>query len=96
MSAVVDELVKIIANRFGVEESTIKPETDILNDLGADSLEIAELLIEIEDKLSVSIDESEVQSLTTVADVINYVEKVTATKENDGEECNCGECKQNE
>ncbi|MDR2169822.1 MAG: acyl carrier protein [Planctomycetaceae bacterium] len=80
MSAVADEVVKIIANRFGLDEATIKPETDIANDLGADSLDIAELLIEFEDKLEVSIDESEVQSLLTVGDVITYVEKFSNKK----------------
>ncbi|MDR1485362.1 MAG: acyl carrier protein [Planctomycetaceae bacterium] len=89
MSAVADEVIKIIAFRFGMDEATIKPETDITNDLGADSLDIAELLIEFEDKLAVSIDESEVQSLTTVGDVIAYVEKFSAKGQNN-EGCGCG------
>jgi acyl carrier protein len=93
MSAVADEVVKIIANRFAMEEKTITLETDITNDLGADSLDIAELLIEFEDKLDVSIDESEVQGLTTVGDVIKYVEKYASNKEQDAG-CSCG-CKQN-
>jgi acyl carrier protein len=75
MSAVADEVIKIIAHRFGEDEAAITNETDITNDLGADSLDIAELLIEFEEKLSVSIDESEVQGLVTVGDVIAYVEK---------------------
>ncbi|MDR2760991.1 MAG: acyl carrier protein [Planctomycetaceae bacterium] len=94
MSVVADEVVKIIAQRFGMDEATIKPETDITNDLGADSLEIAELLIEFEEKLGVSIDESEVQSLLTVGDVIAYVEKFSANEQEKKEECGCG-CKQN-
>ncbi|MDR2641193.1 MAG: acyl carrier protein [Planctomycetaceae bacterium] len=91
MSAIADEVIKIIANRFDMDETTIKPETDITNDLGADSLDIAELLIEFEDKLAVSIDESEVQSLTTVGDVIAYVEKYSAKDQNQNNEgCSCG------
>ncbi|MDR1477389.1 MAG: acyl carrier protein [Planctomycetaceae bacterium] len=83
MSAVADEVIKIIANRFGVDEATITHETDIMNDLGADSLDIAELLIEFEEKLSVSIDESEVQSLTTAGDIIAYVEKFSNKDQTD-------------
>ena len=81
MSNSIDEkVISIIAEQLGADPSSIKRETDIANDLGADSLDIAELMIAFEEEFSIDIDESEAQNITTVGDVIDHIKKATAGK----------------
>ena len=68
-----ERVIKIIANQFGREPDTIKETTDIANDLGADSLELAELLLAFQEEFNIDIDDSETQNLMTVGDVITQV-----------------------
>ena len=76
MASVQEKVINIIAEQLGADASTITPETDIANDLGADSLDIAELMIAFEEEFSIDIDESEAQNITTVGDVIKHIEAV--------------------
>jgi acyl carrier protein len=69
-----ERVVKIIANQFGREADTISEATDIANDLGADSLELAELLLAFQEEFNIDIDDSEAQNLATVGDVISQIE----------------------
>ena len=78
MSSVQEKVTKIIADQLGADVSTITPETDIANDLGADSLDIAELMIAFEENFNIDINESEAQNIATVGDVLKYIEKATA------------------
>jgi acyl carrier protein len=74
-----ERVIKIIANQFGREADTISESTDIANDLGADSLELAELLLAFQEEFNIDIDDSETQNLTTVGDVIAQINtKVTS------------------
>ena len=68
-----ERVVKIIASQFGREPETITEATDIANDLGADSLELAELLLAFQEEFNIDIEDSETQDLTTVGDVIKKV-----------------------
>ena len=68
-----EKVIKIIANQFGREAETITESTDIANDLGADSLELAELLLAFQEEFNIDIDDSETQNLTTVGDVISQI-----------------------
>ena len=68
-SAVID----IISRQFSVAVVTITEYTDITDDLGADSLDVVELLMEIEDELGVNIPDSEVLNLKTIQDVVAYL-----------------------
>ena len=68
-----ERVVKIIANQFGREPETISEATDIANDLGADSLELAELLLAFQEEFNIDIEDSETQDLTTVGDVIEKI-----------------------
>ena len=69
-----ERVIKIIAAQFGREEETIVETTDIANDLGADSLEIAELLLALQEEFNIDIDDSEIQNLATVGDVITQID----------------------
>ena len=75
-----ERVIKIIANQFGREAETITEATDIANDLGADSLEFAELLLTFQEEFNIDVDDSEAQNLTTVGDVIKQVNaKISGT-----------------
>jgi len=68
-----ERVFNIIASQFGREAETITEATDIANDLGADSLEIAELLLAFQEEFNIDIDDSETQNLVTVGDVISQI-----------------------
>jgi acyl carrier protein len=74
-----EKVIKIIANQFGREAETITESTDIANDLGADSLELAELLLAFQEEFNIDIDDSETQNLTTVGDVIAQINAKVAS-----------------
>lgn len=69
---------EIIMDKLGVEESQITPEASFTNDLGADSLDIVELVMGFESAFQVSIPDEDAEKITTVGDAINYLkEKVS-------------------
>ena len=74
MSSVSEKVISIIADQLAVSKDQITPETDIANDLGADSLDIAELMIAFEEEFDISINEGQDEKITTVGQVIQYVE----------------------
>ncbi|GHT20640.1 acyl carrier protein [Planctomycetales bacterium] len=71
-----ERVIKIIAEQLGKEPEEINEASDIQNDLGADSLDRAELLMAFEEEFNISIDDQKAQDLSTVGDVIAAVEKV--------------------
>jgi acyl carrier protein len=70
----VEQKVKsIIAEQLGVGEDEIKQESSFIEDLGADSLDIVELVMAMEEEFEVEIPDEEAEHIKTVADAINYV-----------------------
>lgn len=65
----------IIANQIGLDKSRITLESDIIKDLGLDSLGVVELVMEIEDKYGLVADDDTVATLKTVGDVVKYIEE---------------------
>jgi len=74
MSNIEEEVINIIAEQLGADKATITRDTHIANDLGADSLDNAELMIAFEEKFSIDIDESEAQNIATVGQVIDHIQ----------------------
>lgn len=72
--AVFDELVKIIAEIKDIPEDEIKMESSFEEDLEADSLDIVEMLMLLEEKFDIQIPEEAAEKLKTVGDAVNYVE----------------------
>ncbi len=68
-----EKMKEIIAEQLGVEEDEITPDTSFKEDLGADSLDLFELVMALEDEYSVDIPSEELQELTTVGAVIDYL-----------------------
>ncbi len=65
----------IIAAQLGMDASKITPESDIINDLGLDSLDIVELVMTLEEKWNIVADDEDIKTLKTVADVVKYIEE---------------------
>jgi acyl carrier protein len=72
--ASVDERVKeIIAEQLGLEKDDIQPEASFIDDLGADSLDIVEMIMTIEDEFDVEISDEDAEKIISVQDAINYI-----------------------
>ena len=74
MSATIEQKVKnIIADQLGVGEDEIKITSSFIDDLGADSLDIVELVMAMEEEFEVEIPDEEAENIKTVQDAVNYV-----------------------
>lgn len=75
MATVNERIFKIVSERLGVDESEVKKEATFKEDLGADSLDVVELVMELEDEFDLEISDEDAEKITTVGDVINYIER---------------------
>ncbi len=66
---------EVLADQLGLEENEIKPESKLKDDLGADSLDMVELIMAMEEEFDVEIPDEEAQNIRTVEDAVNYVEQ---------------------
>lgn len=79
--AEIDEKVKaIIADKLGLEESLVTDEANFQTDLGADSLDTVEMIMEFEKAFSISIPDEDTQKIATVGDAIAYVKEKVEEK----------------
>ncbi|MAC94033.1 MAG: acyl carrier protein [Flavobacteriales bacterium] len=67
----------IIVDKLGVEESEVTPEASFTNDLGADSLDTVELIMEFEKEFNIAIPDDQAEKIGTVGDAISYIEENT-------------------
>ena len=75
MSEEIAERVKaIIVDKLGVNETEVKPEATFAQDLGADSLDTVELIMEFEKEFGITIPDAKAEGITTVGDAISYIE----------------------
>jgi acyl carrier protein len=74
MSNIAESVTKIIIDKLGVEESEITPEASFTADLGADSLDTVELIMEFEKEFDISIPDDEAENIQTVGQAIEYLE----------------------
>ena len=73
MADVLERVTKIIVDRLGVEESQVTLDASFKDDLGADSLDIVELVMELEDEFNLEISDEEAEKIVTVGDAVNYI-----------------------
>ena len=74
MSEIAERVKAIIVDKLSVEESEVTNEASFTNDLGADSLDTVELIMEFEKEFNISIPDEQAEKSTTVGDAIKYVE----------------------
>ncbi len=75
MANVAEEVKAIIVEKLGVDESEVTDTASFTNDLGADSLDIVDLIMEFEKKFEISIPDDASESISTVGDAIKYIEE---------------------
>ncbi len=75
MSDIASRVKAIIVDKLGVDENEVTPEASFTNDLGADSLDTVELIMEFEKEFNMGIPDDQVESISTVGDAIKYIEE---------------------
>ncbi|MBO7739553.1 MAG: acyl carrier protein [Oscillospiraceae bacterium] len=68
---VLDKIKSILSAQFGIDEDQITENTDVVNDLGADSLDVVEMMMSVEDEFGLMIEDEEFAEMRTVGDVVN-------------------------
>ena len=74
MSDVASTVKEIIVEKLGVKESEVTPEANFTNDLGADSLDTVEMIMEFETKFDIKIADDQAEKIGTVGDAVSYIE----------------------
>ena len=74
MSDVTSKVTKIIVDQLGVSADEVKPEAKIVDDLGADSLDLTELIMAMEEEFDIEIADDDAQKIQKVQDAIDYIE----------------------
>jgi acyl carrier protein len=77
MSATVEERLKqLVVDQLGVEETAVVPKAKFIEDLGADSLDIVELVMAMEEAFGIDIPDEDAESIRTVEDAMNYIKRM--------------------
>ncbi|MBK8724020.1 MAG: acyl carrier protein [Saprospiraceae bacterium] len=74
MSNIAERVKKIIIDKLGVDEAEVTPEASFTNDLGADSLDTVELIMEFEKEFDISIPDDQAENIQTVGQAVSYLE----------------------
>ncbi len=69
-----EKVAAILAKQLDVEEESITPETNLVDDLGADSLDVVDLVMTLEDEFDMEIPDEDVENVRTVGDIVKYLE----------------------
>ena len=74
VSSVAERVIDIVAGQLGVDKEKVKPETSFVNDLGADSLDTVELVMELEEEFDIDIPDDAAEKIQTVGQAIEFIE----------------------
>ena len=69
-----DKVKKILVDQLDVEESAITSDSSIIDDLGADSLDIVDMVMSLEEEFDIEIPDEEIESMKTVGDIVKFIE----------------------
>ena len=75
MPSVEERVIEIVSSQMGVEKDTVTKETTFVNDLGADSLDTVELVMEIEEEFDITIPDDEAEKIQSVGQAAGYIEE---------------------
>ena len=73
-----ERVIDIVAEQLGVDKEKVKPETSFVNDLGADSLDTVELVMELEEEFNVNIPDDAAEKIETVGQAIDFIKSAQA------------------
>ena len=79
MTAVQERVIDIVAEQLGVDKDKVSPETSFVNDLGADSLDTVELVMELEEEFDINIPDDAAEKIQTVGQAIEFIERAQAS-----------------
>ena len=71
--AILEKVKEVIVDQLGVEEDIIQLDTSFIDDLGADSLDIVELIMSLEEEFDIQIPDGDAEKISTVGDVVEYI-----------------------
>jgi len=74
-SSTYDRLKKIVVEQLGVDEEDVKPEASFVDDLNADSLDLVELIMSLEEEFGTEISDEDAESIRTVGDAVNFIDE---------------------
>ena len=80
---VLEKVKMILADQLEVEEDTINADTDIQDDLGADSLDVVDLIMSLEDEFEIEVPDEDIEKLRTVGALVSYIESHSYSKFNE-------------
>jgi acyl carrier protein len=73
-----DRLKKIVVEQLGVDEEEVKPEASFVDDLNADSLDLVELIMSLEEEFATEISDEDAERIRTVGDAVEYIDERTS------------------
>ncbi len=71
-----EKVCKMLADQLGMPADSIKPESEVVKDLGADSLDVVELMMALEDEYGITLPESEIEGVKTVQDIVDMMNRI--------------------
>ena len=75
IAMIFEKIKKLLAEQINISEDEIKMESDIINDLGADSLDVVEMLMSVETEFNVTVPDEVAMDMKTIGDVVSFIEK---------------------
>jgi acyl carrier protein len=73
MQQLTEKVNSIIGERLGVDNTSLVPEANLLDDLGADSLDVVELVMALEEEFNIEVPDEDVEGIRTIGDIVQYV-----------------------
>ena len=78
MASVQERVIDIVAEQLGVDKEKVTPDTSFVNDLGADSLDTVELVMELEEEFDINIPDDAAEKIQTVGQAVEFIEKASS------------------
>ena len=74
MEALSERVNSIVTDQLGVDKASLSPEANLLDDLGADSLDVVELVMALEEEFGIEVPDDDVENMRTIRDIVQYIE----------------------
>jgi acyl carrier protein len=78
---ILEKVVEIVTEKLGVDAEEVILDSDLTEDLGADSLDLVDLVMAFEDEFGVKIEDEDVENITTIGDIVDYISKELGVEE---------------